>query len=134
MPMPVSATDNVTLRSRGWRRALIVTVPSCVNFKALLRILSRICFTFWRSLDNGRSMGVEGFCERSAPFGPDGTCSVTTAWPGEHTLDATLAIGDERGARLRDFAPKTVVRPASGEIALTVDRAAYDAALQRLRK
>ncbi|HZN40193.1 MAG TPA: hypothetical protein VFD82_15410, partial [Planctomycetota bacterium] len=87
-------------------------------------------------LDNDWGMPIwkllEQF-ERRALVGRDGACSVPVVWPGEYTVEVSLATG-ERLVQLRDVAPTTVVLPAPGEIVLTIDRASCDAALQRVRK
>ena len=63
MPMPVSATVSVSPPS--WYRVVTVTVPSAVNFTALLRRLMRICFSLSSSVYNGGSSAASAFTSRS---------------------------------------------------------------------
>jgi hypothetical protein len=77
-------------------------------------------------LDNGSGMGAESFFVEEAIVDALGKVTVPVRYPGPYTIEASLSFGQRGGTYIRDFEPRTITLPATGEVALRVGQKGFD--------
>ena len=85
-------------------------------------------------LDNGSGMGAENFFVEEATVDAAGKATVPVRFPGAYTVEATLSSGRRGGIPIRDFEPRTITLPATGEVAVRVGQKGLDRALEVARR
>jgi len=85
-------------------------------------------------LDNGSGMGAESFFVEEAIVDALGKVTVPVRYPGPYTIEASLSFGQRGGTYIRDFEPRTITLPATGEVAVKVGQKGLDRALEAARR